>query len=82
MHCETCNSMQTFNMINEYHHVGDGTYNFTAFDRVLDLKFLCQSCKTFERRFFVYVNKSGDTLYKVGQYPEWEIKMDKILKKT
>jgi hypothetical protein len=82
MRCETCTSMQTFNMTNEYYHVGDGTNNVWVDDRVLDLKFLCQSCKSFERRFFVYVNGAPDTMWKVGQYPEWEIKMDNNLEKT
>jgi len=82
MVCENCNSLQTFNMTNEYYHLGDGKYNLSANNRVLDLKFLCQSCQTFERRFFVHVNAVPDTMYKVGQYPEWEIKMDKNLEKT
>jgi hypothetical protein len=82
MHCEVCNSMQTFNMTNEYYHVGDGSNDVNARNRVLDLKYLCQSCKSFQRRFFIHVNKDVDTIYKVGQYPEWEIKMDKNLEKT
>lgn len=30
----------------------------------------------------VYMNDSRDTVYKIGQYPEWEIKMDSNLEKT
>ncbi|MEQ8245393.1 hypothetical protein [Fulvivirga sp.] len=82
MQCETCASLQTFNMTNEYYHVGDGTNDVWVKGRVLDLKFLCESCKSFERRFFIHVNEDLDTMYKVGQYPEWEIKMDKNLEKT
>lgn len=81
MNCNNCTSIQTFNMINQYH---DDPYlnNYNARNRVLDLRFLCQSCKNFERRYFVYINEESDTIYKVGQYPEWEIKMDKNLEKT
>jgi len=82
MHCSKCQSMQTFNMTNEYYHEGHQKDNFFAVNRVLDLKFLCEACKTFERRFFIHVNAELDTMYKVGQYPEWEIKMDKNLEKT
>jgi len=82
MHCEVCNSMQTFNMKNEYYHVGDGSNDMNASNRVLDLKYQCQSCKSFQRRFFIHVSNDVDTIYKVGQYPEWEIKMDKNLEKT
>lgn len=76
MKCHVCNSFQTFNMTHSYSNEGNWVHN-----RVLNLKFLCQACKDFERRFFIYVNNSLDTMYKVGQYPEWEIKMDKNLEK-
>lgn len=82
MHCEKCHSMQTFNMTNQYFHDGYQKNDIEASDRVLDLRFLCEACKSFERRFFIHINAALDTMYKVGQYPEWEIKMDKNLEKT
>ncbi|MDD2797745.1 MAG: hypothetical protein PHV20_04050 [Bacteroidales bacterium] len=82
MSCNVCMSMQTFNMTNQYYNDIGLNSNNSARNRVLDLRFLCQSCKSFERRFFVHVNKELDTIYKVGQYPEWEIKMDKNLENT
>jgi hypothetical protein len=82
MHCQVCGSRQTFNMTNEYYQIGNGGHNYEARNRVLDLQYLCESCKQFERRFFVSINNDVDTFYKVGQYPEWEIKMDKLLEKT
>lgn len=83
MKCHICESTQTFNMTNEYYDNGYGnTANVFAKNRVLDLRYSCQSCKSFERRFFVHVNDALDTVYKVGQYPEWEIKMDRNLEKT
>jgi hypothetical protein len=81
MHCLECNSAQTFNMINYYGNDGT-TVNMNAKNRVLDLRYLCQACKSFQRRFFVHINSALDSMYKVGQYPEWEIKMDKNLEKT
>lgn len=82
MKCHKCDSLQTFNMINRFPEAGYDDWNTSPYDRVFDLKYLCQSCKSFERRFQVYVNDKLDTIYKVGQYPEWEIKIDKNLEKT
>lgn len=82
MKCHVCQSQQTFNMTNEFYHDGFSQNNIWANNRVLDLRYLCQSCKSFERRFFVHINKELNTMYKVGQYPEWEIKMDRNIEKT
>lgn len=81
MQCDVCKSVQTFNMTNEYYNDGQ-VNNVWVENRILDLRFLCESCKSFERRFFMHVNAELATIYKVGQYPEWEIKMDKNLEKT
>jgi hypothetical protein len=82
MECEICDSKQTFNQISNFYSDVPHPSNGRAEDRVFDLRYLCQSCKDFERRFFVYINETGNSMYKVGQYPEWEIKMDKNLKKA
>ena len=82
MKCHICGSKETFNMTNEFAHDGYDRYNRAPANRVFDLKYTCQSCKKFERRFFIYVNKKFDSIHKVGQYPEWEIRMDKNLEKT
>lgn len=82
MYCQVCSSQQTFNMTNEYYQLGNGGHEYDGRNRVLDLQYLCESCKKFKRRFFINTNDDLDTLYKVGQYPEWEIKMDKNLEKT
>ncbi|MFC2152683.1 hypothetical protein ACFLSE_09155 [Bacteroidota bacterium] len=82
MKCHICNSIQTFKMVNEYGHDGYDNWNDNGKNRVLDIRYQCTSCNSFERRFFIHVNKTLDTIYKVGQYPEWEIKMDKNLEKT
>jgi len=82
MQCNNCKSIQTFNMTNLYYHDGFENTNIEAKNRVLDLRYLCESCKSFERRFFIHITAELDAMYKVGQYPEWEIKMDKNLEKT
>lgn len=82
MKCHHCESVQTFNMTNNFWEDGYDKFEPDCTNRVYDLRYLCESCKSFERRFFIHVNEDFDTCYKVGQYPEWEIKMDKNLEKT
>tara|TARA_R110001606_G_C15269484_1_gene639325 strand:- start:216 stop:1019 length:804 start_codon:yes stop_codon:yes gene_type:complete len=82
MKCNQCKSVQTFNMINNYWENGHNKTEVNATNRVLDLRYKCQSCRSFERRFFIHIDENLSSLYKVGQFPEWEIKMDKNLEKT
>ncbi len=82
MKCHVCSSNQTFNMTNDFTDEGYDKFEINGADRVFDLKYLCQSCKSFKRRFFIYVDENIENIHKVGQYPEWEIKMDKNLAKT
>lgn len=81
MECNVCKSIQTFNLTNDFLVIGSATKR-DATNRVINLKYVCQSCKNFDRYFYVYVNEQVNEFYKVGQYPEWEIKMDKNLEKT
>lgn len=81
MHCGTCGAEHTFNMTNQYFELRPYV-NYPSKDSNLKLVYLCQSCKSFERVFYIYVSPDLDSVYKTGQYPEWEIKMDKNLEKT
>src|SRR5690554_3520710 len=81
MKCENCGSVQTFNMTNEYYGLF-GYSNYPAEDTKLRLVYECQSCRSFTRQFQIYISPTLDYCYKFGQYPEWEIKMDKNLAKT
>ena len=81
MFCRDCNSVQTFNMVNNYiqgHRISNPPSN----DEQLTLKYQCQSCRTFHRQFQICISPELDYVYKFGQFPEWEIKMDKNLEKT
>jgi hypothetical protein len=81
MICKKCNSNETFNMINQYHELYSYN-NVSTANKNLRLIYLCESCKLYSREFCVYVSPERDHLYKYGQYPEWEIKIDKALEKT
>jgi hypothetical protein len=78
MACRNCGNMQTFNMINEYSEFYDYS-NPPSNDQKVRLVYECQSCRKFSRQFDVYISPDLDYIYKFGQYPEWEIKMDKNL---
>lgn len=81
MHCRNCESIQTFAMTNDY-FTGFGYSNVPANDMKIRITYLCQSCNSFRREFQIYISPSLDYIYKYGQYPEWEIKMNKNLEKT
>jgi len=81
MSCQNCGSNQTFNMVNIYHEFYDYS-NVQSNNEKVRLLYECQSCRNFTRQFQVYISSQLDYVYKFGQFPEWEIKMDKNLEKT
>lgn len=81
MECRDCQSLQTFKMVNEYYE--DLPYsNYPSGDKKLRVIYLCQACQKFTRQFHIYISPDLDYYYKFGQYPEWEITMDKNLERT
>lgn len=82
MGCSYCESRQTFNMTNEFWQDGYRKTNLEAYNRVINLNYLCDSCKEFKREFYVFIDDDLNFIYKVGQYPEWQIKMDSNLEKV
>jgi len=81
MFCRDCKSVQTFRMINDYHEFYRYS-NVQAKDEKVRLLYQCQSCEKFTRQFHIYISPNLDYCYKFGQYPEWEIKMDRNLEIT
>jgi hypothetical protein len=79
MVCRNCGDLQTFNMVNEYWNSNE-SFNGSSADQKVILLYECQSCREFIRQFDLYISSDLDFIYKFGQYPEWEIKMDKNLK--
>ncbi len=80
MTCRDCGSIQTFNMVNDYYGQF-GNRSTPCKDLKVQLIYQCQSCRNFTRQFHIYISPDLDYIYKFGQYPEWEIKMDKNLEK-
>ena len=81
MVCRNCGNIQTFNMVNHYSEFHN-YLNPGSADEKVRLVYLCQSCRQFTRQFDVYISPELDYVYKFGQYPEWEIKMDKNFENT
>lgn len=81
MPCEVCASIQTFNLINDIWEF-DGFLDASSNGKKIRMLYECQSCKKFTRQFDIFISPDLDYCYKFGQYPEWEIKMDKNLEKT
>lgn len=82
MHCNKCLSTQTFNMVNEYYEFYDRINAPASNNQTVRLLYLCEACKSTFRQFHVYISPGLDYVYKFGQYPEWEIKIDRNLEKA
>ncbi len=78
MHCPTCTSNQTFVMFNAYssYRNGEPTYGKTYL-----IEYKCAGCSDFIRLFLIKVSEKLDYIYKAGQYPAWDISIDKNLEK-
>jgi hypothetical protein len=87
MNCSSCESMQTFNMNNEYHKEHS---NEPILGQVKDLRYLCSSCQNSMYVFLVHFFSEeigGDSeefvliVNKVGQVPAWDIEIDEEFEK-
>lgn len=81
MVCDKCEEIQTFKIAHKIWQPDHSEYK-TPFNLILRLNYNCSACGCFSRQFYIYFNDEGTTIHKVGQYPAWEVKMDKELKKA
>ena len=80
MFCNNCKSNQTFTMSNEY----EDTFrysNYPSSNEKVPLIYYCSSCQNYSRQFLIYISPNLDYIYKCGQYPQYEIKIDKQIEK-
>ncbi len=81
MLCLKCKIDQTFKYYTD--NVCLGTFGGTkSEDRRFSVVYRCQSCEAFDREFHLHISPDLKYIRKLGQYPEWEIKIDKNLAKT
>lgn len=93
MYCNKCGSEQTFNMINNYDEV-DYYKDANISGTLIRTLYRCSACSEFDRRFLIRFwteiiedkNEKGEDIEKkviymekVGQFPSWDISMDKEL---
>ncbi len=93
MHCDNCDSDQTFNMINKYDEVDYDEWEKIP-NKIVRLKYKCSACNNSFRIFFVNFGlaeikkeneeETEEIIYmeKVGQIPAWSIDIDKELEKN
>lgn len=80
MKCEECKSGQTFTMKNEYNEDISKHENF-AMGHVIRTRYVCSSCRSFERHFLLFFSTDGSYVIKAGQYPAWEITPDPVVER-
>lgn len=76
MYCSTCKSEQTYKMINDY-WLGYKYSNTPSKGTVVIAKYICLACENNIRYFLIYISSDLSNIMKVGQYPPWEISVDK-----
>ena len=80
MPCLKCNSEQTFVPEGYGHHDRHHpTYGHTWWGDIIEVEFLCASCREYLRYVSVRVSDDGTWIQKTGQYPPWEIAPPKQL---
>lgn len=80
MSCDVCNERRTFAMVNEYWAGKDYT-NYPSKGESVAAKYLCQSCNTFVRWFYLIFDNELSSVRKIGQFPAWSIKPNEDVSK-
>jgi hypothetical protein len=79
-YCDTCESTQTYVMVNEYYD-GFNLRSFPSNNVTLKANYLCAGCNKHRRDFFIHISDDLKSLKKIGQNPPWGITGDKNIEK-
>jgi len=79
MYCENEGSDQTFNKIFELQELIRLGPNAFSGGQVIKVSYQCYSCHEFFRHFLIEFDKEGNWIRKVGQFPPWDITINKEL---
>lgn len=93
LYCKSCQNIQTFKMENSYAHFSvDAPVRHSPVGKIFEMRYLCASCSDFRHIFYVEFgvdrtpNEDSKTfsgwIRKIGQFPPWEIDIDKNLEKA
>lgn len=80
MFCPTCGSEQTFRRNNSYAE-GFGYTNYPCQGAIIRPRYLCASCRLFERHFLIKISDDCDYIMKAGQFPAWDISGNRDVEK-
>jgi len=93
MYCNKCKDIRTFNPILDWYSPFQenmstkySTINFEKFttenneDIIVRCIYCCTSCNVFYRYFLLKIDNDLSTVEKIGQYPPWDISIEKELK--
>lgn len=81
MYCKFCQSDQTYNMHNEFWE-DYRVVNNSSKGEVVRAMYVCAACARDIRFFYIKIDPELKYVHKIGQYPPWEIKVDKELEKS
>ena len=89
LYCKICKDIRTFELREKAIFFDKGNYFVSVIedksssiepnDRIF-FRYTCASCKDFDQDFLIRIGESREYLHKIGQYPEWSIRIDKYLK--
>ncbi len=93
MYCKICKSVRTFNSLNSFYSpfqkdmsTNYSEINFKEFtkryneDIIVRCAYYCASCNDYNRYFLLKIDKNLSYVQKIGQYPPWDISIEKELK--
>jgi len=89
LYCDLCRDNRTFQLREKAIFYNDGNYFVSIIDENTSpvssndrifFRYTCASCHNFDQDFLIRISDSMDYLQKIGQYPEWSIRIDKTLK--
>ncbi|KKQ95555.1 MAG: hypothetical protein UV74_C0001G0057 [Candidatus Woesebacteria bacterium GW2011_GWB1_43_14] len=91
--CKKCQSMQTFNMENDFEHFAvDSPVRHSPVGKIFEVRYLCAGCGQYRHTFYIEFGvdraPKGDArtfsgwIRKIGQLPPWEIDIDKNIEKA
>lgn len=90
MKCLKCNDKRTFLAISIFYRDQKGMIEIGQYkisnvrpkeNSHFILYYVCASCRVFERVFILRVGKGLNKIFKIGQYPPWDISISKDLEK-
>lgn len=80
IHCKKCRSDQTYNMNNSFTENYSCVYESSK-GKIVRLVYECTSCHKNRAIFFIMLDVKLEYVQKIGQYPPWQIDINKNLEK-